>query len=131
MSQKFNDEWNKIFSSQKAEKTNQDQQVVSQIEYFEKEHDGYILIFKERDGNQTALFYSNLIFIEYLSTQAKLLLKFTSHNIEIEGQKMEGLFTEILNKRVKTIFQIDERYSSIIDPKTPACFKLKIEKTLD
>lgn len=65
------------------------------------------------DDSQFFLNYGYLVSGSLDSDKEKIVLTFTSHDVTIEGKKLEGLFYELVQQKVRLIKIIEERYLSL------------------
>lgn len=73
------------------------------------------LCFVWPDGKKKFLNYAYLVSGEYLPEENSIKLAFTSETILIKGDRLEGLFEQLLNHEPKRIVCTDERYAAIDD----------------
>lgn len=71
------------------------------------------LCFVWPDGRMKFMNYAYLISGEYSPASSDIILIFTSNIITIKGLHLEKIFSEITTHLLKTVYCINERYTSI------------------
>lgn len=71
------------------------------------------------DGKMQFFNYSYLITCTYTPEQGNILLEFSTHQVELKGQKLEQIFNEIMVQSIKVIRCGDKRYQANTDQTKP------------
>ncbi|MCX6315968.1 MAG: hypothetical protein NTW29_01655 [Bacteroidetes bacterium] len=71
--------------------------------------------------------YSYLISGEYLPDENKIILAFTTHEVTMEGIKLEKLYYQIMDHEVKQLVAKDSRYNGLINDSS-VVNKVRLEK---
>jgi hypothetical protein len=67
------------------------------------------------DGKRMFLNYAYLISGELLPDDSTLILTFTTHTVQLKGNRLETLFEEFTGHLIKQIACTDERYNATLD----------------
>ncbi|MBK7856649.1 MAG: hypothetical protein IPJ79_18690 [Bacteroidetes bacterium] len=68
------------------------------------------ICFTLKDGKKVFLSYSYLISCEFVPEEQKIVMQFTTHSVELHGEKLEGLFEGLFYNSVMNVIEQDERY---------------------
>jgi hypothetical protein len=73
------------------------------------------LCFVQPDGKRLFLNYAYLVSGEYVPETNTIKLVYTTHEITLKGNNLNGLFGELMHQLTKLIVCQDKRYSAIDD----------------
>lgn len=71
------------------------------------------LAFVLPDGQLQFFNYSYLISCSYNQNEGKIILEFSTHTVELKGQRLERLFFELMAQVNKVIRASENRYSAL------------------
>ena len=126
MSQKFNDDWRKIFTedgknSKPAPHITSNPKSVVLAQLGQIPH-ALSFVFGDKERKFTP--YHHITIVELFPAQSRMKISFSSHYVELEGERLDLLYYDILNQRVVEIIELDQRYSLIASDDQPSVNKM-------
>lgn len=73
------------------------------------------IVFILRDGRRVFLNYSYLVCVEEAADNHSLTLHFTTHTVQLSGNKLDALFLDLVNHIPRIIGCNDPRYDLLAD----------------
>jgi hypothetical protein len=98
------------------------------MNHYPDEGHGRNLCFGWPDGKHIFLNYAYLVSGEFMPESETIKLFFTTHEATMQGAKLEGLFFEIMEQKIKVIDCIDERYEAVSNEAEPRVYTITIKK---
>ncbi len=89
------------------------------------------LAFVLPDGQLQFFNYSYLITCSYNQSEGKISLEFSTHTVELKGQKLEQLFYELMMQTTKIIRCTNKRYNELVEKDKPTTYEIIVIKIAD
>lgn len=84
------------------------------------------LAFVLPDGKMQFFNYSYLITCSYNPEEGSIKMEFSTHTVELKGQRLEQLFFELMSQVNKLLRCSDKRYSALESHTTPIIINIEI-----
>ncbi len=84
------------------------------------------LAFAWPDGRMQFFNYSYLITCAFKKEDGSLLMEFSTHLVELKGQRLEALFHEIMAQANKLIHCTDKRYQELEESDKPVVHEINV-----
>lgn len=126
MSQKFNEDWRKIFTEdgKNSKPTTHVSPNPKSVVLAQSGQIPHALSFVFGDKERKFTPYHHITIVELFPAQSRMKISFSSHYVELEGEKLDLLYYDILNQRVFEIIELDQRYSIIAAEDLPSVSKI-------
>lgn len=88
------------------------------------------ICFVQADGSMTFLNYAYLVSGEYDPEKSEIKLSFTTHQVNINGTNIHGVFNSLLLHSVQKLYEVMQRYESVQAGNNTTIFKIYIQKLI-
>ncbi len=110
MDQGFNDKFERMLGNDVTRNENN-------IEFHDEKSYSRYLSFVLKDGKCRSFNYAYIVTTEYNPDALQITIEFTSHTVVLKGEKLEGLYTDLLTHLPKLIQCSNDRYNVLSDSK--------------